>query len=242
MREFTVETFLAACRECYHYRPPFSEEPVYRWFVLDVEPRSPEKWANEAIAFLEAWGAYHPPIKDFGLKRARDFLPRFLKSHRDSLKCLDGKYLQTFAPTDFELVHAMSADLLEGLSFTHKGRHHGAQTATGKLLHFLLPHGVMMWDDRVVRQEAYDGLGSTATDFVNYQMFGKRVLLRLLEDSSTGELSGLSLRHSKDCGLNYVEPLPKLLDEMAYDRVEAQAASRAVGSPKEKQFPTRVPR
>jgi hypothetical protein len=212
----------------YHENPPYQEEPVYRALVINASRHQRLQSAVDAVCFLDVWGGYR--FRRRGLSKARRYLPGFLRQNAASLARLDRARLENFDESDFEIIRDLMAQLENGLCFTVNGREIGAPTAAGKLLHYLLPHGVMMWDGEVVRTNAYN-IGDGAVDFVSYQRFGKRLLLHLAGKDGRRALRELATMHSSRCKLSYYEPLPKLLDEMAYRPSAAKAAARIVGHP-----------
>jgi len=225
--EFGPRLFQGAV-DWYHECPPYQEEPLYRAFVIGARGHERVLSAGNAACFLEVWGGYR--YRKRGLRKARRYLPDFLRRNAGSLTRLSSLRLENYGEKDFDVVRELMANLLDGLSFTVKGKKVGAPTAAGKLLHYLLPHGVMMWDNEVVRTNAYN-IGDSATDYDRYQRFGKRVLLHLAGEGGPKGLRELTVAHSRRCKLSYCEPLPKLLDEMAYRPRVAKAAARVVGPP-----------
>jgi hypothetical protein len=227
---FTAASLLSACKS-YHeenrYPGPYQEEPVYRLFVLDDPARRAELRPVDAVEYLELWDAYNFRYAARGLSRARRFLRVFLYVNGRDLRRLAGNRLEDMSESDFDLVRNLMEQVVEGLRFGTDRRR--APTAAGKLLHYLLPDGVIMWDREKVQDRAYQ-IGDTVEDFMRYQKFGRN-LLRYLADVAGCNLTKLSAAHSNQCGLSYREPLPKMLDEMAYHRPTARAALAVVGWP-----------
>lgn len=224
---FGRRRFLAAV-DWYHEYPPYQDEPLYRTFVIEAGRHERLRSAGNAVCFLEVWGGYR--YRRRGLRKARRCLPDFLRKNAACLSRLAGVRLENFDEQDFEDTRELMEQLQDRLSFSVNGKDVGAPTAAGKLLHYLLPHGVAMWDNDVIRDNAYN-IGDQSTDFVNYQRFGKRVLRHLAGKDGTRALAELTAMHSRRCKLSYTEPLPKLIDEMAYRSSAAKAAVRAVGPP-----------
>lgn len=234
LHRFDRTTFLQACHD-YHtdYEPPFGDEPVYQLFVLNPQDLSPGPLAARAVTYLDLWKGYNFRYEKEGLRRAREYLPEFFENSRirRSIRTLRSRHLESLKPSDFSHVHELMSTLLDELAFDPgKGRpRQGAATPAGKLLHFLAPHAVVMWDSDIIRTRAY-GIGDSADDYVGYQRFCQRVLWLLSGSGRDNALGDIARRHSVRCHLSYIEPLPKLLDEMAYYKSGriAKRAARAV--------------
>ncbi len=232
---FDAAVLLGACKKYHHSygRPkPYWEEPIYRLFVVDSGRPLSKEWAPIAVEYLDLWEAYNYRFKRGGLDRARTCVPQFLERNWSELTRLHRRNLVDYRSDDFGSVTTLMDQLQEELEFRVGRKWYRAPIAAGKLLHFLLPFGVVMWDREYVRMKAYRGLKDTTEDFVKYQKFCQELLRLLLEAEGRRGLTELPAKHSRQCQLTYREPLPKLLDEMAYSASAAKSAIDAVGHPK----------
>ena len=216
--------FLQSCKTRYH-ADPAPEEPIYGALVVGFSDRRRQSDLWMQLLFLDIWGAYHSRCKKEGLYRAFEFLPTFADAHSATLSELSDKPLIALKERDFKHLQKLATALDDGLRFD--GRR--APTAWGKLLHFLLPQSVVMWDEEYVRTR-YE-LESTPEAFVRYQQFCKRAVQGLLEGSDPRTLEENLELHRRQNELRYREPITKLLDEFAYDRSGVKTLLAELGPP-----------
>ena len=210
-RRFTTADLMAA-GESYHHSPD-PVEHYYPELVLAPSGKRIEEKIDSAVRFLGPWKAlrfrggatklkaeYHPWCRDYGW----------------IIEGLHGKRLQGLQPNDFGLIAWAAAGLRErGIP----------STATGKLLHFLVPDSILLWDRDVIRDGYH--LKDDPFSFVSYQCFGWRLLRSLRRSEGSEAFRNLEEKHAGAVG--YREPLTKILDELAYSTDLASKAVSAIG-------------
>jgi hypothetical protein len=206
--------------------------------AIALAQRSPRKMAVLAVELLYSWGGIRKPVS---LKpRLITRLDRWLRQYQREYRTLSKTHLEDLARSDFLLI----TDLAGGLAYPteyirHGGRNYELMTATawGKLMHFVMPQTIVLWDDAWVRR-AY-GLGDDPYSFTCYQAFCQR-LLSELERDPPGRVESWVQRHSAmlrglestaegESSDEFVESRPKLVDELVYDRGIVRAAQSAIG-------------
>lgn len=206
--------------------------------AIALAHRNPRKMATLAVELLYSWGGIRKPVS---LKRPLVIrLDRWLRQYDTEWRTLSRTKLEDFARSDLLLI----TDLAGGLAYPTEYVRHGRRTyelmtatAWGKLMHFIMPQTIVLWDEAWVRN-AY-GLGDDPYSFTCYQAFCHRLLTELERDHP-GRVASWVQRHSAmlrslesaDGGEGsdeFVESLPKLVDELVYDRRIVRAAQSAVG-------------
>jgi hypothetical protein len=210
--KFTSGDFLEA-GEDHHREQDLSKKGwrAYREYLLGTLQSEPGDRLDAAIDFLGAWKALR--FKGGGAK-LRSIYPSWVKTRSASLEALSRRELVKLSPREFYEVFLMAAELrAEGLP----------PTCCGKLLHFLVPRAVLLWDGAIVR--AQYSLDADPAGFLAYQIYGQR-LLRYLERSEGSRILGeLESAHARVAGCN--EPITRLVDELAY---RPDLAAKAVSS------------
>ncbi len=190
--------------------------PEYRDLILRKRNLPANERVDDALSFLGQWNALR--FKG-GEKKVRSIIPSWLSENEWILRRLDGRPLRSLAFADFSLVFYLSASLRQGGI---------PPTAFGKLLHFFLPETVLLWDEEIVRTR-YDLDGDPYT-FLTYQCYGWRLLDYLSNSPGAIPLVKIQQAHAEDIGYSgYSEPLPKLIDELAYTEPLRARAVAALG-------------
>jgi hypothetical protein len=187
----------------YHHE---NEESSYADLVLRHGATSPKKLASAAVRFAGKWGASHYTQRKKRQRKMAAVLPRWFKENRSIWEPLREKNIIDFEKTDDRAVYLLASSLYQDCDL--------GSTEYGKLMHFISPIGVVMWDDKWVRKNY--GLEEGPREFVFYQ----RVLRALLEEVGDNEgrrvLNSLQKQHHTQTGCS--GGIPKLLDEAVYHR------------------------
>lgn len=215
---FSSDDLLEACR-LYH-EPEWTEkerraEVIYRQEVIERGESEFDTSVDGAIKFLRKWGG----LRSYrgGGDKFRVFLPDWIEDNEWALNRLRGKQLHEFGNgREFMLVVYLAGSLWDKSI---------SATLYGKLLHFLLPDAVLLWDQDVVR-DGYD-LDGDPYSFASYQYFGHRLLRHLTIHEGEDVLGRIQDEHAKVTG--YAEPFTKLLDELAYEEYLRDQAVEALG-------------
>lgn len=142
-------------------------------------------------------------------------LPEWISANRRTLEHLERQTIGRLRDEDFNAILLLAGTLKEqGLK----------PTCYGKLLHFLLPGAILLWDQAEIRN-GYE-IDSDPYEFVRYQGFGKRLALLVGADGRKGEALLIS-QHEERTG--HREPFTKILDDFGYLRSARQEAIRALG-------------
>jgi hypothetical protein len=188
-------------------------ESVYPRLVWEPRRADPENRLESAVEFLGKWRALR--FKEGGNKLRRVYHD-WLEDTAPILSQLMRKSLYSLSPRDFHCILYLSAGL----------RERGIPATTfGKLLHFLLPETVLLWDKEVVRSTY--GLNDDPCSFLSYQCFGWRLLHYLARQDGVQALKVLEYEHSQFAG--YHEPMTRLIDHLAYQRTLAGIAVASLG-------------
>ena len=223
---------LKASWEKYHKKSD-DPETFYSILYLDGKGVEPVARLDRSILFLAVWNAWGPN-REPGAARALEFLPKFLSENASTIRSLRGRSLLTLDDRDFANIGHLATQLDSGLSFAvvkEGGKTVSTRTPTawGKLLHFLAPESILLWDSEYVRNgplQLDDGPG----DFVCLQRWGKR-LLQHLENESRGSVPKMLGNHRMQTKGRYDEPVTKFLDEVMYDPEAVRLAISAIGEP-----------
>ncbi len=185
------------------------------WLSLVWKTRKyePSRRLDEAIKFLGKWNALR--FKGGG-DRLREVYPKWLKANRAILGKLERRPLYSLNSADFYSILYLTTSMWE------KGI---PPTTYGKLLHFLLPETVLLWDQKVVRT-CY-ALHDDPCSFLSYQCFGWRLLHHISRMEGVSPLGKLEKSHAKLAG--YYEPVTRILDHLAYRPQIARRAVTALG-------------
>jgi hypothetical protein len=185
------------------------DEGLYRSHLLLAGREDP----IAAVEFLDKWGAFFPVVRAKKLVLARQVVPSYVEAHQPELRRLRTKELFELTDLDFSSILNLMADAAKTQRL--------GSTAAGKLLHYLIPEAVMMWDAYWV-QGRY-AIGNSPKDFVAYQRFGQRLLQHLVKYEHHSILKELRQRHADETRkMTEIDspcdvPVTKLLDELAYD-------------------------
>jgi hypothetical protein len=202
MAEILTPTMVLAAGRAYHSREEEQGDSVYMESVVSTRDWSPARRVDHAVSFLRSWNA----LRSRGLTdtRAKRLIRGFIKDNRDDILSTRATQLARLKQTDIDKIGAMFDDArARGLG----------PTAVGKLLHFLMPDTVLLWDQKTIRSVLW--LGPESKEFLRYQLFGKRLLAHLEGVGGPRSLQRMRARHRVAAGGD--EPLTKLVDELFYD-------------------------
>lgn len=163
----------------------------YRQMIEDGTPYN----LDLIVPVLTSWKAHRGTGNAEGL---RDVLSELVTEKRGELDRLRKTPLSKLSHEDLGGVRSL-VQWLESKGFR--------PTAWGKSLHMLAPNALLLWDRAVVR-ERYE-LTDDVEGFLSYQRFGQRLALSL-----GSALERVPEQHALDAG--YVEPIPKIFDELAF--------------------------
>jgi hypothetical protein len=227
------DRLLRASWDEYHDR---STEPeiFYSLLYLEGKDKDPEDRLDRSIIFLLVWNAWDWRTRAPGVDRALEFLPGFLKRNAPAIRSLRKQSLLTLGDADFATIRNLARKLDTGLEFVGskpdgKVGTIRAPTAWGKLLHFLAPEAILLWDAEVVRNGPLQ-LGDGPDDFVVLQRWGQRLLLQL-DKEKRGSIPRMLIEHRRQTKGHYYEPITKFLDETMYDREAIRQAKALIGRP-----------
>ncbi len=188
-------------------------EGIYPKVVWATKNVDAQKRLDEAIEFLGKWKALR--FRSGG-DLVRRVYPEWVRANGMTLHNLERRPLYALSAQDFYSILYLSATLSE------RGM---PPTTFGKLLHFLLPETVLLWDQAIVR-DTYDLEGDPCS-FVAYQCFGWRLLRHISLSSGTSAIETLEKKHAQFA--TYYEPATRLLDHLAYDRTLSKKAVATLG-------------
>jgi hypothetical protein len=188
-------------------------EGIYPKLVWATRSVDPERRLDNAIEFLGKWRALR--FRGGG-DLVRRVYPEWVKANEMTLRKLEHRPLYALSSQDFYAIFYLAATLSE---------RHLPPTTFGKLLHFLLPETVLLWDQEIVR-DAYDLEGDPCS-FVSYQCFGWRLLRHISRSAGISDLQMLEEKHAQFA--TYYEPATRILDHLAYYRTLAKRAVAALG-------------
>jgi hypothetical protein len=163
----------------------------YRQMIEDGRPYN----LDLVVPVLTSWKA-HRGTGDAAM--LRNVLSRFVTDRRDELDHLRSSQLSTLSDEDLNSVRSL-VGFLESQGFK--------PTSWGKSLHMLAPNAILLWDREVIRGRY--GLSGDVDGFLSYQRFGRRLAKSLGTD-----LVKVPEQHAAVAG--YIESIPKILDELAY--------------------------
>jgi len=204
-------------------------ESFYSTLYLRGKGEEPETRVNSSVLFLALWNAWDYRFQQPGVVRALEYLPGFLRENASNIQSLRNRAILTLEEGDFAVIRDLAAQLDYGLVFNDKFGPRRAQTAWGKLLHFLVPEAILLWDGEYVRNGPLQ-LGDGPDDFVALQRWGQR-LARQLDETNRGATERLSTDHRRMTNGHYDEPVTKIFDEAMYDAEAIEHAIDAIGGP-----------
>ena len=163
---------------------------------------------------MKHWRAFRFPggVNSFG-----QIYPGWLAENKEILARLKGRSLYSLSAEN-----GLYSVLCLGTNAWEAGMR---PTTFGKLLHFLLPETVLLWDQKVVRDQ-YE-LDGDPCSFLAYQCFGLKLLRHISRKDGVNSLRALEETHAKSIG--YFEPLTRILDHLAYDEPMADRAVSVLG-------------
>ena len=164
----------------------------YREMIADGRPYN----LDLILPVLTSWRA-HRGTGDARMLRC--VLSDFVSEKQPELDHLRATQLLRLSDEDLRVVKTL-VEWLENKEFK--------PTAWGKSLHMLAPNALLLWDEVVVRRR-YD-LAANVEGFLSYQRFGQR-----LAKSLGDKLEMVLEQHASVAG--YAEPIPKILDELAFE-------------------------
>ena len=224
------DSILVAAWEAYHERST-SPEAFYARFYLEGKGKQPPSRVLHAIIFLQAWTAWDYRFREDGPLRALEFLPGFIEENSPTIQHLRDRSLLTLEDDDINAIRDLAVSLESGLTFDDGRGPRRAPTAWGKLLHFLAPESILLWDGETVRKGPLH-LNDGPDDFAALQRWG-RALSRHLEKDRVGGYAGLAVAHRLQRKDSYEEPVTKIIDEAMYDPSTIRQAIEIVGTPYE---------
>jgi len=182
---------------------------------------------GELLELIKAWGALRGTgLSLDGLGRV---LKKWVRSNRRDLQALRGIPIVALSRAQVAQVGMMYWDL-------RKKRRLGP-TCSAKLLHFLLPESVCLWDTEKVRHGTY-WLGDSETDFVKYQEMGQGLARFFVAEEGSAAISLIEKRHFRALrqkgwithfAPGQVEAFPKIFDELVYEGIWCRAALKKLG-------------
>src|SRR5207245_7887576 len=188
---------------------------VWPRLVWERRTESPAARLDDALEFLGKWNA----LRFKGGGRAfRRICTKWLRKNLADLERLQGRVLYSLVPEDFQHILEIST------SFRDCG---APPTTFGKALHFFLPETVMMWDQAIDRN-TYK-LRPDPESFVSYQRFGWKLLHHVTRNKTVKVLRQLERDHARTVG--YFEPVPMILDHLAFSPKLSARAVGALGGP-----------
>ncbi len=208
-RIFTTDHFRAAGKA----RGKHGDD-YYRENLVGTLGRPPLERVDDAVQFLRGWGGLRTGRAGLTNARATEIIRAFVESRQQDIDELWRIPLHDLKPDHFTMVRSMYNELgrrqpEDAMVFPETGR--------GKLLHFLLPRTVLLWDGVMVRAPLLLPIReATSEDFERYQRFGWRLASHLISTEGLAAVESVVKDHEPftDCQ----EPLPKLIDELFYDR------------------------
>jgi hypothetical protein len=174
----------------------------------------------DTLATWKAFRAWPGMTKE----KFRPLLKRWVRDNERGLRHLSQRRIEQLEGRDYLLVME-----IYGSGTDRRADRIGGwpPTLIGKAIHFLLPEVVLLWDGEYAR-ESYR-LGGNAYDFLAYQAYGRRLLDHLERSEGRGTLARVRSEHDSAVGIHC--PLPKLVDELAYDQSALKDAVSALGGP-----------
>ncbi len=213
---------------------------TYRAAIRFIERShdDPGKVARQSVDLLYTWGGIRKP--DSLRRPMADRFEAWLRLYRPKWTALAAKRIESLSDDDLLLVLDLAGSLAYPIETFEVGKRHWTlmtPTAWGKLLHFILPNAVILWDEGQVRNSY--GLDDDPYSFVCYQAFARALSMKI-QHSHPGGLVSWVQRHAavvrteegnpQSANLqDYMEPAPKLIDELAYDCRARDAALSLVG-------------
>ncbi len=186
-------------------------DTFYRENLVGTQGLPPLERIEPMVQFLRGWGGLRTGQAGLTNERAAVIIKGFVEAHLQEINDLSKIPLYELKSEHFTRVRNLYTELgrrqpPDSLTFPETGR--------GKLLHFLMPNTVLLWDGEMVRAPLL--LEPTAEDFERYQRFGWRLVNHLISTEGLAAVESVVREHEAltDCK----EPLPKLIDELFYDR------------------------
>ncbi len=216
---FTSEN-LRAAGKAFPYHPPGDD--YYCRFLIRTQNLSPLERVEHAVKFLRGWNAI--PWGKGGLTdlELSTIIEEFIEEKHPELERLGQHTLADPEAKKLESIGGLFVDLLR----RGKGDRQLKATAAGKLLHFYLPKRVLLWDEIYVRRpllldetyyELADEVENARAQFLALQRFGWRLTNHLLSTEGQKAIDDVLKEHELMIS-RCPEPLPKLIDELFYDR------------------------
>jgi hypothetical protein len=205
-RIFTTDHFRAAGKARGQHTDDF-----YRENLVGTLNRPPIERVDDAVEFLRGWGGLRTRRGGLTNERASEIIRDFIGRRQQEIIELGKVPLYELKPPHLTVIKTMYRDLSQKES---KDALVIPGTGRGKLLHFLLPNTVLLWDDVMIRAPLL--IDDTTEDFERYQRFGWRLVNHLISTEGLAAVESIVRDHESltDCK----EPLPKLIDELFYDR------------------------
>ena len=170
------------------------------------------------MTLSNSWVSGMPYASKAGAEPSEGSATKWLRKNLTDLERLQGRVLYSLVPEDFQHILEIST------SFRDCG---APPTTFGKALHFFLPETVMMWDQAIVRN-TYK-LRPDPESFVSYQRFGWKLLHHVTRNKTVKVLRQLERDHARTVG--YFEPVPMILDHLAFSPKLSARAVGALGGP-----------
>lgn len=216
---FTTEN-LRAAGKAFPFHSPGSAD-YYRSCLIDTLNLPPSARVRYAVRFLRGWKAI--PWGKGGLTdpEVSAIIEGFINENLSVLMRLDQHSLGDPEAKKLEFIGSLFVDLLT----RGNGERQLKATAAGKLLHFFLPKRVLLWDLIYVRRpllldemfwESRDEVENERKRFLALQRMGWRLTRHLISTEGQKAIDDVLKEHEQIAGCP--EPLPKLIDELFYDR------------------------
>jgi hypothetical protein len=211
--KFTSQDLFSAI-EHYHCINEGEAQKIYVDNILKYEG-SLEGKIEAIIEVLGPWKG----LRWKGSAKLKDLLSSWVSDNREALNSLEKKKsMMALDSDDYVRVVSLAGD------FWYKGV---PPTCYGKVLHFLLPDVILLWDEENVRSKEMYNLDGDPYSFAKYQSFGRRLIEHLKVNEGNGVVGMIMRTHVEKIG--YTEPLPKIIDELAYSPELQKKAMEALG-------------
>ncbi|MCI4347106.1 MAG: VanZ family protein [Thermoplasmata archaeon] len=188
-----------------NYGHSIEDNSTYAGLVFGHSANSPAEFAAAGLEFLERWGAFHYSQRTRRVETLSEVLPSWFERNLSLWEPLHKKAILNFTPEDTVSVYRLAQSLYREDGLT--------STEFGKLLHFVSPLGIVMWDHKWVRKN-YE-LEEGPREFLFYQQALQGILYELIRREGREMIASLASRHKEVTGC--LGGIAKLLDEAVYD-------------------------
>jgi hypothetical protein len=194
-----------------------NDEAGYSKLVFAHFNDGPRDLAAAAVTFLDKWGAFHYSQRKLRIAALSSYLPDWFETTQETLKSIRISVIQAMTPDENASVYSLANSLYRG----------GVKpTEYGKLLHFVAPFGVALWDDKWVRTN-YE-LAEGPREFMFYQRALQALIAELTRVEGERSIETLLANHHQQTGCE--GGLPKLFDEAVYDDISRTKIARWISN------------